>query len=216
MKILAIYIATGKYLTFFDSFKESYIENFCVGEGFNRDILLLTNSKYETPIHDRGTIIYQRSIEQLPWPMNTLLRYHYMNRHRELLSSYDYVYFFNANTKILKPISSKDLGNKGTVVSHYAFHKSPIYDFPYCRVQNSKAFVDHEEWKMQNYVMGGFNGFSKEILPRVIDTITEWIDTDLKANIIPIWHDESYLNKYCVMNPEIFRVLSPSYGSFPG
>jgi hypothetical protein len=32
--------------------------------------------------------------------------------------------------------------------------------------------------------------------------VSKMVEEDLKKNIIPQWHDESYLNKWCVLNKD--------------
>ena len=63
---------------------------------------------------------------------------------------------------------------------------------------------------MQNVFLGG----TKEAFLNLTKTIKEWIDEDLKQRIIPIWKDESYVNKYLIEklksenNP---LILTPEY-----
>ena len=47
------------------------------------------------------------------------------------------------------------------------------------------------------------------------EVIKIWTDNDLKRNYIPVWHDESYYNKY--MSDKSALVLTPNYiwGSYP-
>ena len=38
------------------------------------------------------------------------------------------------------------------------------------------------------------------------DTISQWIEDDLRRGVIPRWHDESYLNKYCLLNKHLCNI----------
>lgn len=60
------------------------------------------------------------------------------------------------------------------------------------------------------YFGGGFSGGTSEKYLELAKKCAENIDIDVQNGIIPIWHDESALNKYYSENmPDI--ILNPSY-----
>ncbi|MCS2760610.1 hypothetical protein NXV13_04110 [Bacteroides ovatus] len=50
----------------------------------------------------------------------------------------------------------------------------------------------------------------KALYLKLCTTICSWVDRDATNHIIPIWHDESLINKYFLDNPPAIT-LSPAY-----
>lgn len=216
MKCLALYVATGPYLAFFDGFYESYMKNFL--PGVKKEVLLFTDD-LDIVMNQSGkegvTVAY---IDALPWPLPTLLRYHHFVTHSEVIEQFDLVYFFNANAEIRKEIGIEvvpSVDQELTLVRHYGFTKTQVSGpdkYPYCRNSLSQAYIPLGEG--YHYVMGGFNGGRPDRFLEMSRAIVSCINLDLKSNIIPVWHDESYLNMYChQMGMGVMNVLTPEYGS---
>ena len=95
---------------------------------------------------------------------------------------------------------------------HPSFFKTDT-QYPYCSDKNSLAYLVQTK-NSQYYQSGLIGGKTKDFL-EMARIISEWTSIDLKKNYIPIWHDESYFNKYVSdKNP---LILTPNYlwGSFP-
>ena len=63
---------------------------------------------------------------------------------------------------------------------------------------NSIAYIN-EPYK---YIHGGYFFGPSNIVKQMCDDVSKMVEEDLKKNIIPQWHDESYLNKWCVLNKD--------------
>jgi histo-blood group ABO system transferase len=72
----------------------------------------------------------------------------------------------------------------------------------------SKTFV--REGTGKNYFGGGFYSFGRDSFFDLAKTCKKMIDEDASNGIVPVWHDESALNRYMLDNPPT-RILSPSY-----
>ena len=60
------------------------------------------------------------------------------------------------------------------------------------------------------YYAGGLSGGCTKAYLKLCTTICSWVDRDATNHIIPIWHDESLINKYFLDNPPAIT-LSPAY-----
>lgn len=213
MKIGILYICTGKYSVFWKEFYESVESLFL--PNYTKEYFVFTDAaalEYEQKenVHK----LYQ---EKQDWPFPTLLRFHMFMRVEEQLKSMDYVFFFNANMKIVSEITAADIlpdpvKEQGlTVVLHSGYYKAQSHKFPYERKQKkSLAYLENG----QHYFQGALNGGTSEAYLKMIRQLKENVQTDLDNNIIAEWHDESHLNKYMAdKNP---KILSPAYAYSEG
>lgn len=126
----------------------------------------------------------------------------------------DYLFFFNANMELVAPISLSDLGlgsGKDLVAfKHPGFYNLDNNQFTYDRNPDSLAYIPMGEGKY--YVMGSFNGGTREAYLELCHELKRRITEDEKRGIIALWHDESQLNRYLYDYPERFSVLEHSYG----
>jgi len=210
-KIAILYIATEKYSIFWKNFFES------------SEYFLLNNPKYEKHYFVFTNIdninyktnksvqkIYQ---EALSWPYITLYRFDIFQKAREQLLNMDYIYFFNANMLCTKPIGEEILPTKKkplVFVQHPGYFDKDRDAFNYERNPNSLAYISPD--KGRYYFMGGLNGGTKAAYLSMIDTLDQQIKKDKSNNIIAIWHDESYLNRYAIDHVNDIKILSPGYG----
>lgn len=161
--------------------------------------------------------IYQ---EQLPWPLITLLRYHFFQKIIPQLQQYDYIYFLNANMMPIRKIGTEIFPSTEqglAVTKHPGYYRIKNPDLlTYDRNKKSHAYIPYGEGSY--YFMGGFNGGRSDSFIQLINTIAKWTNEDLKNGIIARWHDESYLNRYIIdyMKSYIPLILSERYGAAEG
>ena len=146
------------------------------------------------------------------------MRFHLFSSIENKLKDFDCIFFFNANTIILKPIHDSIL-SCGETSADLIVTKHPFFywvtdpkDFPYERNPKSSACIAKKDGNI--YVMGGFNGGKSSSYLELIQTLKNRIDTDKKRNVMAIWHDESHLNKYISESESNIKVLDYNYG-FP-
>ncbi len=97
------------------------------------------------------------------------------------------------------------------VTLHPWWLKNKFY-LPYDKNPNSKAYIS--DFDAKYYVMGGFNGGTSEGFLKLIKTLKDWTDIDLKNKVMPTWHDESMLNRYLAtvfQNGHHPLILLPEY-----
>lgn len=125
------------------------------------------------------------------------------------LKNFDYIFFFNANILFIKEIGDEILPLKEdlVMVQHPGFFNKPKYKFPYERNRKSTAYIPKKIGSF--YVQGALNGGKGIEFIKLINVLSENINTDINNNIIAIWHDESHLNKY-IINKNV-KLLNPGY-----
>jgi hypothetical protein len=213
MKIAVLYIATGKYIIFWNEFFDSCQQ--LLLPGLQKEYFVFTDAtNFYQQQHPAVHTVYH---EKQGWPYDTLLRFQTFLKVKEQLLQFDYIYFFNANLKIVKTITPEEfLPNNQTddglvAVLHPAFYNKSRSKFTYEKKQKeSLAYISKEEGTY--YFQGSLNGGTQEAYLQLIETLHKNTQADLEKGIIAVWHDESHLNKYLVTkNP---KRLSPAF-SYP-
>ncbi|MFV0587264.1 family 6 glucosyltransferase [Bacteroides reticulotermitis] len=212
MRIGILYICTGKYDIFWKDFYLSTEKHFMASSRCTREYYVFTDS----PLlygEQENNHIHRIEQKNLGWPDNTLKRFHIFLRIKEqLMQETDYLFFFNANLLFMQPVGSEILpglnsnGLVGTI--HPGFFNSPNAEFTYERNNASTAYIPMGEGV--HYYAGGLSGGRTKPYLELCETIRSWVDKDALNQIIPIWHDESLINKYFLDNPPAIS-LSPAY-----
>ena len=223
MKVGIITIATGKYDIFVGGLIESCENNFL--PDVEKEYIIFSDSD-RLKSSERVTVVPQ---EKLGWPYDTMMRFHMFDSQREKLSEFDYLFFMNANLKIVSPIGEDILKTEGTCgiiatvhpgvyvklvtpvlnINHTKY-ETPFLNkklYPLERREESNFYVPFEKEFL--YFQGCFNGGETEKFLSMSKTLKDLMDKDLERKIIPLWHDESALNWY--LNDKNPRVLDPSF-----
>lgn len=204
-KIAILYIATGRYIIFWDKFYEMMEQNFL--PGLPKTYFIWTDAA-DKMFPSNVVRIYQ---PPLNWPEPTLKRYEMFKGKTKALEKYDYIFFINANMLPVRPVGVEIFPdeNQGlTVVRHPGYYKAAPKDLPYDKNPHSHAYIPDGLGDM--YVIGAFNGGTAKAYLKLIDELDQAIKKDDQNQVIARWHDESHLNKYILnKNP---LVLSPVYG----
>lgn len=205
-RIAILYICTGKYTVFWPNFFQS-AETYLL-PGFEKHYFVFTDAgSLEGSETERVHLIRQEALE---WPYPTLYRFRFFNRIREQLQQYDYCYFFNSNCRIVQPITATAFlpdGNELVVTNHPYYWNKKNKKFAYERNPQSAAYVPMGQGTV--YAAGGLNGGKTASYLNFIDTCLEYLQQDESNNIIPVWHDESYLNRYLQDHP--YKLLHAGY-----
>ena len=190
-KIAILYISTGRYIKFWNGFYNAMERYFLPNH--DKTYFLFTDHDF-LPVKKNVVKIHQ---DQLEWPYVTLKRFHFFDRISEQLKEFDYIYFLNGTMLPVAEVTEDIFPTKEQeymVTLHPGYMRASANRLPYDRNRKSKAFIPSQEGKY--YVMGGFNGGTSEGFLKVIKTLKAWTDTDLENGVIPVWHDESMLNRY--------------------
>ena len=200
METLAIYyIATSNYKMGFEHFKKKLHYFF---PQFKKTVVILSDGLDEWDNVEENGILYKvNHIQHFCWPIITLFKMKYIN---DFQIESDYACYFNGNLQCNVNYDYKNSNidfNKLNVSIHVCSSDNDEYDgkrFANIDV-NSIAYIS----KPYKYIQGGFFFGPSNIVYGMCKEVSEMCEIDLKKNIIPQWHDESYLNKWCSDNEHL-------------
>ena len=191
-------VATGKYDVFVDPLINS-IERY----------VLPNNPKHYHIFTDKPSINLTtpnytlHKIDHRPFPYPTLHRFHFFSKYSNLLTQ-DYLAYIDADTLISSKIGTEILTSR-TVTQHCGY-VNMLGTFE--SDQASACYVS--EASAKNYYGGGFYCLTQDEFINMTNWCKDTIDHEESHGRVPVWHDESAINKYFTMI-EPTRVLSPSY-----
>lgn len=215
-RIALLYICTGKYDVFWDSFYASAQKYLLLNHV--KHYFVFTDSERLLGLSQPGVTVVRQP--KLGWPYDTLKRFEIFKSVYPDLSSYDFVYYFNANLEMVGPVGDEILpeaDEQVVVCLHPGYVNTPPDELPYDRNKKSLAYIP--KGSGARYFAGGLNGGTYNSYGKLIAALCKATDDDLANNVVARWHDESHLNKY-VLSRHDLKVLSPSYlfpegGSIP-
>jgi len=208
MRIGILTIATGKYSIYIPELVESCESLFLCGH--EKKYFVYTDSDIkdlgEFTGSEKVNIIHQ---EKLGWPYDSMMRFHMFDAFKEIISETDYVFFMNANMKVVSSVDESILPKENIcgIVSteHPGYYKKDC--FPHETNSRSEFYVSAQE--RRSYFQGCFNGGRTQEFLKMCEVLKNKMDRDLSNNIIPIWHDESAFNWYLAgVDP---LILPPTY-----
>lgn len=151
----------------------------------------------------KGVVINETGA--VAWPAPTLMRYHLFLNEEEKLKDYDYMFYLDADMRVVDKISGEILGEGLTTAPHPGYVISSNLIPPYEPNKDSTAFI-HRLGRMVDeggkkrfvpfYAAGGFQGGTSKIFIAAMKDMKKTIDTDFDNNYVAVWNDESHWNKY--------------------
>lgn len=199
MKVNLLIVCTGKYVQFLQALVKSADKFFLRGCEVTYCIFSDQTPDVETK---RKYKVFK--VEHKPFPFPTLHRFHFFKQHENKLPQCDHFFYVDVDALFVDFVSSDVLGER-VAVQHcgYVGERGTYETRP-----ESMAYVAPNEGL--RYYGGGLWCFSSSEFRRLTNWARMAIDIDSKNGIVPVWHDESVLNRWLVDNPPT-NVLSPSY-----
>ena len=193
-KIAILYICTGRYNVFFADFYHSAEKFLLTEKQYQKEYFVWTDDMSlcdEKNVH----LIYKKNAG---FPADSLFRFEMFLQAEETLKEYDFIYFFNANSLILRPIGEEILPDEsGLAMGIWPGKRErqhPMF-FPYERNRKSLAYIA-PFGNNYTYFMGGINGGTSKDYLNMIRTLCNNIQDDYSRGIIAKVHDESHINAY--------------------
>jgi histo-blood group ABO system transferase len=150
--------------------------------------------------------VFGNEIPILPWPLITLLRYHFICQYEKRFLNEDIIYWIDADMIVVDVDKEVLPDNTGLVGVHNPNHYKSTGTFE--RNKISSACIDSKDIN-RPYVQGCFQGGETSKFISMCKTLKLNIEKDLSKNYIALWHDESHLNKYFLDHP--YKLLHPGY-----
>ncbi|MCM1236996.1 MAG: hypothetical protein NC489_43530, partial [Ruminococcus flavefaciens] len=171
-----------------------------------KQYFLFTDNK-EVHVADNVTVVEQ---EDMGWPFNTMKRFNMFRKIEPELEKYDYIFFINGNALFKQKLSEGFINREKNIITvlHPGVYGRPINDFPYERNPKSNACIAKGRGKY--YVQGAFIGGKTRPFIEMIDCLDELTNEDLSKDIIAVWHDESFLNRYILDRTDV-QVMGRQY-----
>ncbi len=198
-KVGLLLIATGKYDIFLQDVITSADKNFLTNDSVTYYVL----SDKNTEIKSNRKIV-NINIEHKPFPFATADRFKHFTNNADTFVNEDYLYYSDVDVLFVDKIDKEILGDLvgvrhcGFINSIGTYETNPL----------STAYIDPSKYK--HYYGGGFNGGKRENYLEMAKWCYEAFEKDLANGIMPVWQDESLLNKY-FSDHEPTVILSPAY-----
>lgn len=167
------------------------------------------------------TTINVYETEPVEWPLPTLLRYNLFLQQEETLKQYDYIFYLDADMRVVGDVGDEILGEGLTMAEHPMYALSRRFTPPYEPNPQSEAYIKRFGVVLQDeygkkyfkplYAAGGFQGGTAKTFIEAMQSMRKAVDKDFVNNYIAIWNDESHWNKYLSDYEGHLTVLSPSY-----
>ena len=203
--------ATGNYASWTVKMIDSARRFFLKQPGFNVTFLIFSDRLDEIAT---GKDVVATEQKRMGWPSDSMYRHEIYLNNSHLFKDKDFIFCADADLRFVDDVGSEILGDLvGT--QQPAFWRSPPSSFPYDRNPNCCAFVNQTTGDGWQYFYGAFYGGRTEIVISLFENIKKCALQDKKNNIIPLWHDESYLNYFFIKSPPSI-ILSPSYSTIEG
>ena len=193
-----ITIATGKYFEEFIPNLKASVDQYFVFPGYQVQFYCFTDS----PQQIAGVI--NISTRHFAWPFSTLLRYRWIAKNIDQLTSHDFLLYMDADMRVVStpPLSTFD--HDLIAVRHPGYLDNPgAFEID----RQDSCYVPPPLRKY--YYQGCFWGGKGINFTDLIQKLATQVDQDLGHGHIPIWHDESYLNHY--LSTRQVEPLSPRY-----
>jgi histo-blood group ABO system transferase len=191
MSVGIIVIATGRYRRFLPQLVESAESHV---SGLERIFALVDDDRSQRLSPLVTTLPWDHS----PWPLPTLLRYKAIARHSQAMTGIDCLVYVDVDMRFVAPFELPSL-NGLFAVQHPGCVDRPRDQLPFERDPLSRAFVPFGSG--DRYVCGGVQGGDTRRYLTACAEMARWIDDERASGRVPIWHDESIWNRWCIEHP---------------
>ena len=163
-----------------------FYESACKIQG-DKNLILLTNKAAKISDSPECPIINVQHIDHLPWPLITLLKFHYLES--VLDNCGDYVLYANSNFVFNEGLEL-ELNNKVNL----AYMDTDTY-------REYRTWPTHNEFNCDlRHVLGGFIYARKDLMHDVCKDIIWNVNRDMFQGCIRPLHDETALNQHYSRN----------------
>ena len=213
MKIAISFWGTGKYLNLFPNWYKSIQENLLPEE--EKTFIVFTDGEANFPQN-----VTKIKIPHFGWPETFHKTFETILQAKTIISECDWFISIDADMIVKNKISKDEFLSKSAdfIGVHHpcAYLKFPPHNkFPGSFDTNalSQACIT-EDMDTSIYYQGCLWGGRVPAILEMMQQLDQWTKEDIQKNATPIWYEESYFNKYFILNKSRMHTLSPSY-AFP-
>lgn len=178
---------------------------------FDKTVVILSDGLTEWDGIVEDNINYKvYHIDHFCWPIIALFKMKYILDHK---IDCDYACYFNGDIELnpdfdwntindfidlskFNGMRHFHLENENLIMDGFMFDKRGRF---YSTIENSVSFIEDGYTYTQSCFFIGTAG----IVFKMCEDVSRMIEIDLKQNIIPNYHDESYLNRWIIDNKEV-------------
>lgn len=132
------------------------------------------------------------------WPFSTLLRYRAMTNYAEVLATHELLLHLDVDMRVVRPIRVPPT-NGLLATLHPSYATAGREAFTYETNPASSFCVSDAEG--EHYFCGAVQGGAAGAYLAAASELADRIESELSAGRIPLWHDESAWNRYCIDHP---------------
>ena len=199
IRVGLLVMATGKYVQFVGPLIES-AERYFV-PNCERTYFIFTDHVDQVSQALHTVPLFQ---SRLGWPYDTMMRCRVYMEHKDLYKDLDYLFACDSDMLFVNTVGEEILSERVATLHPGALGRRGTYETN----PGSLAYVAPSEGSY--YFAGGFYGGSRQEFITMNETMYERIKKDQDNGIMPLWHDESHLNRYFIdFAPTL--ILSASY-----
>lgn len=204
INIAVLVVATGNYLSYATKMIESFQKHFL--PGYKKTFVVFTDKEI-VEIRQLNVNCIDVQVTHLPWPLGTMIRYHYyLNFLKTTTIPFDYIFHTDADVLAVSDIIPEEVFHPMVAVRHCGFLQSKG---TYETNPKSSCYVSPAA-NAKYYFGGSFTGGTKAKFIDFATKVTTMLNQDLQNRIIPIWHEESAINK--VLNEQLpDKILPPTF-----
>ena len=155
----------------------------------------------EDPV-DTARPVVSLPIGHKPWPSSSMNRFRYFADHAKAFSGCSHLFYVDVDCRF---VGAVDVVSELVGVRHCGFTQG---GGPFERDRRSCLYADPVCFK--HYYGGGFSGGARESYLRLSKWCADKIEEDTCRGIVPIYHDETALNRYFLDVPPTVS-LDPGY-----
>lgn len=193
-KVAIVTIATGDYYdAFFSDFCQSVREKWA-GEVL-LEIFCFTDRLGEA----QGSEVHFIETKKLGWPFDSLMRFHYLHSIKERLVGFDNVIFMDSDMVVVGQLDLSILDYDFFAVEHPGYIESSWAPFEV----DASSLAFSSETTDRSYVQGCFFGGRAAPFGYMVSRLNSRVWDDLSRFVVPVWHDESYLNWFASTHPVV-------------
>lgn len=141
------------------------------------------------------------------WPLSTLSKFRAVTSHSSLLTNAESILLIDADMLFVGEVQMPPA--TGTLATLHPYYVgAPRADL--CYEDNATSIFAVASSEGEHYFCGGVLGGDTSSFLMAAESMAKDIDSELKQHRIPIWHDESVWNRYCIDKPPA-TIWGPEY-----